>query len=39
MNDIRDGHYTLGKAYLRAEQYDEAVTHFEQALRLDDCLY
>lgn len=37
MNDIRDGHYTLGKAYLRAEQYDEAVTHFEQALRLDDA--
>ena len=37
MNDIRDGHYTLGKAYLRAEQYDEAVTHFEHALRLDDA--
>ena len=36
MKDIRDGHYTLGKAYLRAEQYDEAVTHFEHALRLDD---
>ena len=35
MNDIRDGHYTLGKAYLRAEQYEEAITHFEQALRLD----
>ena len=37
MNDIRDGHYTLGKAYLRAEQYDEAETHFEHALRLDDA--
>lgn len=36
MKDIRDGHYSLGKAYLRAEQYDEAVTHFEHALRLDD---
>lgn len=35
MNDIRDGHYTLGKAYLSAEQYEEAITHFEQVLRLD----
>ncbi len=35
MNDIRDGHYTLGKAYLRAEQYEEAIKHFEQAVRLD----
>ena len=25
MNDIRDGHYTLGKAYLSAEQYEEVM--------------
>ena len=35
MNDIRDGHYTLGKAYLHAEQYEEAITHFEQVLEID----
>ncbi len=35
MNDIRDGHYTLGKAYLSAEQYEEAITHFEQSVQLD----
>ena len=35
MNEIRDGHYTLGNAYLKEGQYDEAVTHFEQAISLD----
>lgn len=35
MNDIRDGHYTLGKAYLSNGEYAEAVTHFQMALRLD----
>ena len=35
MNDIRNGHYTLGKAYLNAAQYAEAIPHFESALRLD----
>ncbi len=35
MNDIRNGHYTLGKAYLDAAQYAEAIPHFESALRLD----
>ena len=35
MNDIRDGHYTLGKAYLSNEQYAEAITHFQMVLRLD----
>ena len=35
MNEIRDGHYTLGNAYLREGQYDEAVTHFQQAISLD----
>lgn len=35
MNEIRDGHYTLGNAYLREGQYDEAVEHFEQAISLD----
>ena len=36
MNEIRDGHYRLGKAYLNAEQYDEAITHFEAVVGLDD---
>ena len=35
MNDIRDGHYTLGKAYLSNGQYTEAITHFQMVLRLD----
>lgn len=35
MNDIRDGHYILGKAYLSAEQYNAAITHFEQSVALD----
>lgn len=35
MNEIRDGHYTLGNAYLKEGQYDKAVTHFEQAISLD----
>ncbi|MCG9129132.1 tetratricopeptide repeat protein [Candidatus Poribacteria bacterium] len=35
MNEIRDGHYTLGNAYLREGQYDEAVEHFELAISLD----
>lgn len=35
MNDIRDGHYTLGKAYLSAEQYDKAIPHFQQSVALD----
>ena len=34
-NDIRDGHYTLGKAYLSAAQYDKAIPHFQQAVALD----
>ncbi len=35
MNEIRDGHYTLGKAYLSAEQYDKAIPHFQQSVALD----
>ena len=35
MNDIRDGHYTLGKAYLNAEQYDEAIEQFEKVVSVD----
>lgn len=35
MNDIRDGHYILGKAYLSAAQYNAAITHFQQAVELD----
>ncbi len=35
MNEIRDGHYTLGIAYLNAERYAEAITHFQQAVELD----
>ena len=35
MNEIRDGHYTLGIAYLNAEAYDEAITHFQEVLRVD----
>lgn len=35
MNEIRDGHYTLGKAYLTAERYPEAITHFQQTVELD----
>ena len=35
MNDIRDAHHTLGKAYLRDGQYDEAITHFNKVLELD----
>lgn len=35
MNEIRDGHYTLGKAYLRDAQYNEAITHFNKVLELD----
>lgn len=35
MNEIRDGHYTLGIAYLNAEQYDEAIEQFEKAVSVD----
>ncbi len=35
MNDIRDGHYTLGKAYLNAEQYDEAIEQLEKVVSVD----
>ncbi len=35
MNDIRDGHYTLGKAYLNAEQYDEAIEQLEKTVSVD----
>ncbi len=35
MNDIRDAHHTLGKAYLRDAQYNEAITHFNKVLELD----
>ena len=35
MNEIRDGHYTLGIAYLNAERYAEAITHFQQVVELD----
>lgn len=35
MNEIRDGHYTLGKAYLTAARYHEAITHFQQSVELD----
>lgn len=34
-NDIRDGHYTLGIAYLNAERYHEAITHFQESVALD----
>ena len=33
--DIRDGHYTLGRAYLNDGQYDEAITHFQKVLEVD----
>ena len=35
MNEIRDGHYTLGIAYLNAERYAEAITHFQESVALD----
>ncbi len=35
MNDIRDGHYTLGIAYLNAEQYDEAIEQLEKVVSVD----
>lgn len=35
MNDIRDGHYRLGNAYLNDGQSAEAIRHFQKALRLD----
>ena len=35
MNEIRDGHYTLGRAYLNAGAYDEAITHFQKVLAAD----
>ena len=35
MSDIRDGHYRLGIAYLNAEAYAEAITHFQAVLRED----
>ena len=35
MNDIRDGHYTLGIAYLNAEQYDEAIEQLEKTVSVD----
>ena len=33
--DIRDGHYTLGRAYLNDGQYDEAMRHFQKVLEVD----
>lgn len=33
--EIRDGHYTLGRAYLNDGQYDEAITHFQKVLEVD----
>ena len=33
--DIRDGHYTLGRAYLSDGEYDEAITHFQKVLEVD----
>ncbi len=35
MNDIKNAHYTLGKAYLSDGQYEEALSQFETSLRLD----
>lgn len=35
MTDIKDGHYTLGKAYLNNKQYAEAITHFQRVLDID----
>lgn len=35
MSDIRDGHYRLGIAYLNAEAYAEAITHFQAVLQED----
>lgn len=35
MNDIANAHYTLGKAALDDGQVDQAITHFEAALKLD----
>ena len=35
MNDIRDGHYTLGIAYLNAQQYDEAIEQLEKVVSVD----
>ena len=35
MTDIKDGHYTLGKAYLNNKQYAEAITHFQKVLNID----
>ena len=33
--NIRDGHYTLGRAYLNAGEYDEAIRHFQKVLEVD----
>ena len=33
--DIRDGHYTLGRAYLNNGEYDEAIVHFQKVLEVD----
>lgn len=35
MNDIANAHYTLGKAAYDDGQVDQAITHFEEALKLD----
>lgn len=35
MSKIRDGHYILGIAYLNAEQFDEAIDHFEKVVAMD----
>ena len=35
MNDIRDGHHTLGIAYLNAERYDEAIEQLEKTVSVD----
>ncbi len=35
MSSIRDSHYTLGKAYFEAGQYEQAITQFETVLAID----
>lgn len=35
ITDIKDGHYTLGKAYLNNKQYAEAITHFQRGFSVN----
>ena len=35
MNAIKEAHYNLGIAYLKAGQYDRAIPEFEDAIKLD----